>query len=249
MKESQAKDADDNSTGHVEEVQKSHDEKAQQDSVQKAINKQHAKYREEERKRLAAESELTKLKNEIAENSKTSEPIVPQMPDQFDDNFDELMAERERRFRERVEYDLRQKLEDEKAQRGKDKLQAKKNDELLSRVSNYSDRALQQGITKEELQSIGSTLQQAGISEDLANFILDDNQGPLLGRYLADNPLELDELRHMPTAQAVIKLHSEVRGNISTSNNNITAAPDPVKGVSGKPATNSHPALRGVIRK
>ena len=225
------------------------EQSAQQDSVQKAINKQHAKYREEERKRLAAEAELAELRGKLEEKNKPEAPIVPPMPDQFDDNFEELMVARESKLKELVEYEAKQKLESEVISKQQEAQQAKQQEELQQRVTNYSDRALKMGVDSQELEQAGTYVAQSGISEEIASFLLDDEQGPLLVKHLADNPIELDELRGMPIAQAIIKIHSEVRSKVSVPTNNVTSAPDPVRGISGKPVEDIPEIIRGATFK
>lgn len=215
-----------------------------QQAVNKAINKKHAQFKEEERARLAAEAELAKLKSELEERSKPEAPSVPPMPDQFDDNFEELMLAREQKLRELAEFEARQKFDNEAIQRKEQERKAEQDRELGKKIEAYTNRALNLGIDKEDLERAGNYVAQSGISEHVAQFLLDDEQGPALVTYLEQHPLELDKLVGMNPVNIGMQIN-EIRSKVSLPSQNITNAPDPVKGVSGKPVNETSPLIQG----
>jgi hypothetical protein len=109
-----------------------------------------------------------------------------------------------------------------------------------SKIENYASRATKMGIKSEELQVAGAAVSNFGIQEELVNFIIEDDHGPLITKYLSQNLTELDNLRSMSPIQAAIRITNEIKPKAAALKPKVNQAPDPVDtpqgaGISPKP--------------
>jgi hypothetical protein len=212
-------------------------EDSAQDNVQKAINKQHAKYREEERKRIAAEREAQELKERLdAIEAEKREVTVPEMPDPYDDDYETKAAAREDAIRRQAEQEAQKKLILEQQNAQKEAADRAEQERILGLATEYDNRIDTLGLDRAKLAAAAKTVMDYGLSDELAEFILDIEDGPLITQYLADNLLELDELRHMTPINAALRISTTVREAASTLKPQASSAPDPTETLSGRGA-------------
>ena len=104
----------------------------------------------------------------------------------------------------------------------------------------YENRAAELGVALPELQQAGQTLYNARLHNEVAGYLLDADNGPLISQYLGQNPLELDNVlqnENESIADAIIYMHTEIRAKLqSLAKSNVNQAPDPIEkpAVSGK---------------
>ena len=96
------------------------------------------------------------------------------------------------------------------------------------------------GIKSEELQVAGAAVSNFLVQEELVNFIIEDDHGPLITKYLSQNLTELDNLRSMSPIQAAIRITNEIKPKAAALKPKVNQAPDPVDtpqgaGISPKP--------------
>ncbi len=122
--------------------------------------------------------------------------------------------------------------------------QLKNNALVEERTNAFRDRASNTGLNAEQMIKAEEVLLAYNPSPDLANFLIDDEQGPQLVNYLANNQAELADIVQMQPMKAALKLN-ELRSkavNVKTS----TKAPDPIETLGGRGMPEQeHPALRG----
>lgn len=218
-----------------------------QEKAQKAINKQHAKYREEERKRIAAESAKSDLESRLAElEAKDSTVVIPPMPDAYDENFTALMAERDAAIRREAEIDAQQSVSDANASAQRKAAEGSEKERVNGLLGSFDNRISALGLKPEEVGKAVAIVADYGISPEVGEFILGDEDGPLITQYLAANPLELDELRGMSAIQAALKINSDIRSSAAMLKPTASGAPDPAETLNGRGATEKvHPLLKG----
>ena len=204
----------------------------------KRYNKLHFEREEQRRRAEAAEQLNAELQAKLPQEQR---PSVPDMPDPYDADFGPKMAARDTALRDTAAYDARQTLAAEQQQTEEQQAQATQQAALITRVTTYTERAQKHGINAEQLQVAGQTVAQYGISDELTNFILDDEQGPQITAYLSKNPGELDELSRLTPVQAAVRIATVVKPKAS-QHSGLSGAPEPVTGLSGGGAP---PAQRG----
>jgi len=81
-------------------------EAKKQEYVNQAINKQHRKFRDEERDHTATKADWAKDKALLAQyQSQEQQHVIPEVPDSFDDDYDSKMAVRDQAIRDSYAYE------------------------------------------------------------------------------------------------------------------------------------------------
>lgn len=202
---------------------------AQQRVLDKAVNKKVFKLREKEREAEGLKKQLEELQAKLGEKQA---PQVPGLPDPFAVSEQEYRQSLERR-EQALQASARYEVEQQALQRQQETLRQqeweKQREEATVKVDSYSKRATTLGMTQEELQEAGNTVARFGIDEALVNVILDDEDGPLITKYLSKNPLELDNLRYLNPAQAAVRVATLIKQKAASLKPKVNNAPDPLE--------------------
>jgi multidrug efflux pump subunit AcrB len=234
-------------TAAGEDQSKNEDGDKSQDAVNKAINKQHAKYREEERKRLEIEKERDELKDKLAAaEADKGEILIPPIPDPFDEDYEEKIAVRDKSIMQKAEQDtqnksvLEQKNATIQAEEDKDK------ERLNNLVTSFDSRITPLGLDPADVKNAVNTVVGYGISKEVGEYILQHEDGPLITKYLAENPVELDDLRNMTIIDAAFKIQSDIATAASAMKPQASSAPDPAEILTGRGAgEQKDPLIKG----
>lgn len=204
------------------------DEK-QQEKVNELIAEKVKKQREAERKAEKLERELQELKAKLPEETK---PVIPPLPDPFslsETEYRAKIAEREEAIRRSAAYEARQESLQKQTQEARQQAENARLEAQMRKVQSYSQRAVQLGITADELQVAGNTVAQFGMDDSLVELILDDKDGPLITKYLSKNIAELEALRSLPPAYAAVRIATDIKQKASALKPKVNPAPDPVR--------------------
>jgi hypothetical protein len=126
-------------------------------------------------------------------------------------------------------YDARmQMLQNQQAQIAHQAAQ-KQQEVLVEKVQSYAQRAKTLGVKAEELQAAGSIVGQFGIEDSLVQYILEDDHGPLITKYLSQNIGLLDNLRNMHPTRAAVIIATEMKSKAAALKPKFTNAPDPIR--------------------
>lgn len=208
-----------------------------QDKANHAINKQHAKYREEERKRKASDARVAELEEKLGKlDAEPADVIIPPLPDPYDEDFTEKMEARDAALVQKTQQDATK----QSAQAGKEAQRVEAEQANQTRIDNlvtgYDENATKLGLNIDAIKAAGAKVVEYGISGELAEFILADEDGPLITQYLADNPIELDKFNTMSPINAALRINSVIRQAASKRKPQVSAAPDPTEVLSGNGA-------------
>lgn len=222
------------------------------DPVQKAINKQHYKYREEERKRLAAEEELKKAQEELARYRPDPNTVeIPPMPDAWDEDYDAKIQAREAAIQKKAQLDYQAQVRQDEEFKQQQEAQLRQQRAMQEKLEKYADRATKQGIKEADLVVAANKVADAGVSPHVADFLLTSEDGPTLTAYLADerNTLELYDLAQMNPIEVGMKL-TEIRAKAADffskgKRQNAPPPADDVTGEGGLPGKNDRPLIAG----
>lgn len=205
------------------------------DKAQQVINKKHweAKQAERERDELKRQLEEMQAKQQAQQNV---EPIVPEMPDPFDDDYEQRMQEWQQKTIERTKWETQQNLIQQQQQQMQQQQLQQQQAKLVDSVNEYTERAKSFGISQDELAQVGGLVAQAGISEDLTRELLVDPEGALIVKQLASDPQSLDALSQMSPYQAAIYINNNVRPKAQSLKPKTSNTPPPPDNLSGKSA-------------
>jgi len=207
------------------------------ENVQKAINKQHAKYREEERLKIAAQNEAKELKEKLAAfEAEKGDIIVPEMPDPYDDNYEEKVKARDEAITQKATQNAQKQTVIEQQNANQEAANRAEQEQIQSLINDYDKRIVKLGLDVNMIKKAGEKVVEYGITGDLAEFILQQEDGPLITQYLAENPVQVDELRNMTPIQAALKINSDIKLAASAMKPQASNAPDPAETLSGRGA-------------
>ncbi len=197
--------------------------------VNKAIGRQHAKFREEQHRADGLEAELQRVRAQMPQEQR---PNIPDAPDPLDDNFDQQLEARDKVIREAAAFDVRQEVAIAQRTEAANRVQATQQATLAQSAQTYGKRAQDLGLNAAELQVAADMVAAYGVSDDMVQHILNDEQGPLITQYLAGNLNELETLGGMTPMQAAVHLATKIVPKMTAVPTN-SGAPPPSDGLAG----------------
>ncbi len=204
------------------------------DDSQKDINKQHKKFRDEERGHVKTQAELDSVNKELADlKAQSVDTTIPPLPDKYAEDFDQQMQVRDDAIKRSTAHDAEQtRLED--ASKEKEKEQTDQQESVLrEQISTFDANMVQIGLNPAETKAAATTIADYGVTDVLQEILLTDEEGPLMVHYLASNPVQLEELNGMSALQLVNYLTTEVKPKASLLRPKTSEAPDPPITLSG----------------
>lgn len=193
-----------------------------------------------------ARREAEELKQQLAAVNATKvniAPVIPPLPDPFEDNYDTLMAERDKAIIEASEFDAREKLQQE-AKENEAKEELKRQRSKFNEVAtSYKGNAKKLGVTDATLTAAGQAVAASGINSQVAGFILQDEKGPLITAHLATNIDTLDKLVAMDPIRAAIFIENTIKPALKTSKR----PPAPADTLKGGGVVNKDDGPKGAI--
>lgn len=211
------------------------------------VNKQHKKYRDEERARVAAEKKAADLEAELKElKLKSVDMTIPPIPDQYDPDYEAKIQARDEKIKAVAAHEvsvssLESQQKDHELEAKNSQIEAKN-----AKVAGFDSNMVTLGLNPIELKKAADTVVDYGISETLEDAVLEDPEGPLMVQYLANNPLRLEEINRMTPFQAY-KALEEIRPQAQLLKPRTSQTPEPPEILSGGGAGEiEHPSLKGV---
>jgi len=214
-----------------------------QDKINERINKKHLELMESKE----ANEQLAKEKAELEEKlAKMSGPQglqeVPAIPDSFDPDFHTKMKDRENIQAANTVYTERVRANQTEI----DKINYDKavSDEKVrvEKVNSYRERITKFGLDEAKLTEAEGNVVRFLPNQDVKQYILEDDNGPLIVQYLNDNPVELTKVATMNPIAAAMHLSTTVSKIAEKLQPNPTSTPDPISINKGRAAPDeTHP--------
>jgi hypothetical protein len=195
-----------------------------------AIGKKVRLAREQERRADDLQKQLDELKARVPAEQR---PVVQAVPDPFsisDEEYRRSLARRDQQVLAQANFDHQRQQQLQHQQRLLYEQAQQQNQKQDEKIRDYAGRAAKLGIKAADLQVAGNAVGQYGISAELGQYILESEQGPLITTYLANNPVELDELSRLSSAQAAVIIETQIKLKaIASQPKKVTGAPDPLE--------------------
>lgn len=169
--------------------------------VQAAINRKHRQYMDQVRENERLNQQLETLRNQLDQGQGAGEPIVPELPDPFDDDYEAKIQARDSALRQRHQWEVQQQIAGLQQQQQQQQQLQQQQLQIEAAVNQYTDKAKKLGIEPDKLKQAGDTVSPL-LGDNLTMQILMHPTGPLITKYLAENPRALIELSEMPDFQA-----------------------------------------------
>ena len=228
--ETENSESNDNESDLAPDSDTEHEEKpetSQNENVQKVINRKHKREMDATRRADAAEARL----KEFESKQQQHEPELPQLSD-FPDS-DEV-ADYNQKLRARIKWETEQSYNQQEGQRRQQEAANTKQAEFSKKGEAYTERAKSLGVSNSELQAAGQTVASYNLSEDIIMGILDDKEGALITTYLANNPLDIENLKALSPYKAALYMETTIRPKLKARKPKTTNAPKPAMRVEGK---------------
>lgn len=212
-----------------------------------AFNKNYGKLKQAERER--DELKVFKANAEQAERERQAAQVgnIPPMPDQFDDDFESKVKQRDEALVAQANYNAQNQAYMQQQQLNQQQVAQAKEVELRQSMHTYSNKAVELGIKQEELQAAGNAVAGYGLSDELVIHIINDPDGPLITKHLAANPQDGYQLANM-SAFSVGTFLDGIKQKASALKPKTSNTPSPATNLQGNGAgEQKHPALQGVI--
>ncbi len=200
--------------------------------------------------RRRAEEAERKLAEFQAQQPTPQAPNVPEMPTQ-DELWDspEKLVEWEKATRERAEFDANNNAvlrQQEAAQQQQAQVMLQK---IQERGDKYIKASKEFNMDPVRVEAESNLVSQSIVNQDVRDFLLENDQGPLMVSYLASNPLELEKVRLMSPLNQAAYITSEIKPKLA-STRTVTQAPAPATIVDGAGAPKQeHPVFKGAVIK
>ena len=211
----------------------------QQKVIDDLAAKKTFKIREAERKAEQLQKELEAAQARIP---KETRPEVPSLPDPYSDDYEAQLAARDDKIRAAAAYDANESMRQQQAQQAQLQAYQAQQQALAEKVDKYTNRAKQLGVDAQELQVAAGIIQQYGIDDSVAMHIINDDHGPLITKYLSQNPLALEHIRNSDPMSAAVYISTDIKAKASALGKKQPTAPDPVETLNGAGAA---PGQRG----
>jgi len=214
-----------------------------QEKINERINKKHLELMEarEANERLAKEK--SELEAKLAEINKPGglKP-VPDIPDSFDPDFHEKLQERDRILVANSEYEHRVRLNQAAIDKVNYEKSVQEEKVRTEKVNSYRERIAKFGLDEAKLTKAESNVVRFLPNQDVKQFILEDDNGPLIVQHLNDNPVELTKVATMNPIAAALYLKETVSKIAKKLQPNPTSTPDPIRINKGRAAPDeTHP--------
>lgn len=199
-----------------------------EDKAAQAINKKHFEKMQAERERDQARLELEQIR---AENYKNEAVEIPAVPDPFDDDYEQKLAARDEAIKTAHERDV---LERNFYTQQEDKVkqaQYQKQQELSDVMVKCHNNAKKHGISSDDLNFAANQVANGGISGEIAENLIRDDDSALLLQHLATNPIDVENIRTLQPYQAAMYIERNVRGKLVRPK--VTGAKEPARSIRG----------------
>jgi len=198
------------------------------DKHQKDVNVQHKKFRDEERGRTTAEQRADGLQQELDDLKGQQVKVeIPPVPNRDSETYEADVAARDEKIVAKAEQGAEVTRQTE-ARKEKDEARlAGEEAAIKEKVAGFDANMVTHGLNPVVTKKAADTVIAYGISENFQDVLLEDPDGPLFVQYLADNPVELEEMNGMSVLQLVNHLNGDIRAKASLLKPQTSTAPDP----------------------
>lgn len=209
----------------------------QQAVFDKAINRQHSKFRDSERAHEETQARLNKAEGRIGEfEASQPAPVIPPMPDSFDEDFDAKVTIRDAAIRADAEFKRDQSLVAQANENAANDRALAQQNQGIQYAQTLEANAVKLGIKQDDLNQASLAVGAYKLDPGLVVELMTHDDGPVMIAHLAANPLELDALRSLPLGQAFSMLHSTVLEGAQALKPKTSSAPPPPDVLSGNGA-------------
>lgn len=204
-----------------------------QEAIDAAINRQHAKYREEQRKRIALEEELQRLRQSGSVDD-DPEPQIAKI-DPYGDDVEDQIKRRDETLLAHAAWQQRQQQRRAYMSQYEQQRQAEQQQTAAQQAERFFGAAAERKIDQSQLNQAVQTIGQYQLGHEVAGYLMTDDKGPEMVTALAKNPVLLAELSVMTPTERILHIERNVRSKVTPSPRASKGNPPPTR-VKGRAA-------------
>lgn len=199
--------------------------------VQERINKITADKYNEQRRADDLQKQLDELKTQQPKAQVKSDLVAPQLPE---DIYDEEAMRKYYADNSVYQQEVASQAATSVYERQQQESQTRTQQEAKqAKVNSYFNNAMKDGVDPDKLRVAEQTVNQANISDDLANYIMADANGGKIVEFLHDNPAMLHEIASMDPISAGMKINAEIKPAVLSKTPKVSNAPTPPTDIRG----------------
>jgi len=218
------------------------------EGAKKAINKKHWEAKEAQRETVAIRAELDALK--ASQEPTGAAPVIPDKPDinlLSDEEYEAQMTVRDNALLQQGEFNAEKSLTAQQAQTQQDEVLRQQQVDAGNLRTSYANKATERGFDADEVLRAATDIANYGVSDAVADMLLNVDDGPDMTLYLRQNPETLTALQSMPVHQQIAHMSNVVRINAESLKPKTSDAPPPPTDIqAGGPVKQTDPLLEGV---
>lgn len=203
---------------------------AQQQVIDDMAGKKTFKIREAERESDKLRQQLADLQAKIP---KEVRPDIPAMPDEYAEDRDAQIAQRDEAIRQSAVFDSNQANKLKQEQAANLKAAEDRQTEINQVFADYDTQAVKLGVDAQELLAAGTAVGTYGLSNEVVLHIAKDDKGPLITTYLHKNPAALETIRQLDSLSAAAYIETQIKPQAAALGNKQPTAPDPIETLNG----------------
>jgi len=241
----QSTQPDDNDESQGEGSGSAPDNEDKQDAVQKAINRKHFQAMEAQRKYEEEKARREELEAKLQERQAPKPPPeIPPLPNPYDTDYDQKMVERDKILKDHAAYQYQQHILKRQKEYQQQQVQTQQQQQVQELVTKFQENASKLNIPKEQFAESDKIVGAYLNSPQTAEYLLKNDNGPLIVDYLANNVQEFDKINKLGGVDQVVHIVTEVLPK-AIKGKKKTKAPDPIdnahtSGRTRKPGSGSY---------
>ena len=196
------------------------------DKHQKDVNVQHKKYRDQERLTVKEQKRADELQAKL-DAVKPAEVVVPPAPDPYSETYQADIEARDAAIVAKTAQDAANERAADAQKQKEEARAAEEQTALQQRVAGFESNITAHGLKPDEIKVAADAVIGFGINTVFQDVLLDDPDGPLLVKYLQENPVEADAMNRMSVMGLVNHINGDVRAKALLLKPQTSTAPEP----------------------
>lgn len=229
-KEPEAKDPENIPPGDepTEEKEKVEFNEQQQEVFNDVVGKKVAAQREAERKADEAIRRAEQAEAKLREIEAPERPVVPPLPDPYDDDYEQKVAQRDAAIAAQVKWDDEQELQQRQSVQAREDAMRKQVEANNAIATAFVEKGDRSGFTETQLDTAVGRILDHGVMGPKARHLMTHESGPEMTMFLAKNPMEADKVGQMSEMEAAVYLETQILPKVRKSRKPVDVPPEVV---------------------
>ena len=211
-------------------------------SMQKAMNKKHFQFKDQERRADALQKQLDDIQAQ-----QPQEVAIPELPDAFEDDYAEKMVLRDEALSQQAQQSAQNAVYQAQQLQHNQQMEAQRQQELAGKERDIMEQVKKSGIDEKEFNNACLTIGQYGLGNDFNDALMGNEDSAQMIQLLGSDVMELDRVSRMNPMQkgehlAALKIKAKA---LRPRQNNTPAPAADITGSGQNPDVGKYPHSKG----